>query len=310
MKLSQALKHYDLIVENGPLGTRLKYDYGYTGNDFSKDSPGRKILTELYKGDIAIAREYNTPIIINAATFRTSRNHLATNGLIDFEQIKKINLNNLQVIIDLKEEVKSDVTVILGAPLGSMFDAYSVENKPSVEEAYNYHKEQITLFKSIPVDFINVVTLPTLSEATGIAQACDESGMEYTIGFILGIDGKLLDGTTLNDAIAEIDSRTNRKPLGYLVTCTHSSVIELLESNSKNMDRLMGLQANGSCLSPTELAKLNKPVADDPEQFSQELKELKDKLNLKILGGCCGTTKEHLSHIIQASQYESRFVLS
>src|SRR5215216_5843906 len=108
MKLSEALKHYDLIVENGPLGTRLKYDFGYeASHHLSQDTKGRKILIELYKGDIDAARYGNIPIIINAATFRASRNHLACNGVNDFEQIKQINLNNIQLIIDIKDEIKN-----------------------------------------------------------------------------------------------------------------------------------------------------------------------------------------------------------
>lgn len=199
MKLSQALKQYDLIVENGPLGTRLKYDYGYKTNyHLSQDIKGRQILIELYKGDMEIARHNNIPIILNAATFRASRNHTASSGINDFEQIRQINLKNIQIIIELREEMKDEQLLFLGAPLGSMFDAYRIDNTPSAIEAYKYHKEQISIFKKAPIDFINVVTLPTLSEALGIARACDESGQEYTMGFILGGNGSLLDGTSLN----------------------------------------------------------------------------------------------------------------
>lgn len=311
MKLSQALKQYDLIVENGPLGTRLKYDYGYnTSYDLSQDIKGRQILIELYKGDMEVARQRNIPIIINAATFRASRNHTASSGINDFDQIRQINLNNIQITIELRDEIKDDQQLFLGAPLGSMFDAYNIKNTPSAMDAYDYHKEQISIFKETPIDFINVVTLPTLPEALGIAQACDESGIEYTIGFILGSNGSLLDGTSLNEAIEEIDSQTQNKPLGYLVTCTHTSVISLLESDFKNSNRLIGAQANGSCMSPSELEKLNKPIADDPEDFAIELKNLKEKLSLKIIAGCCGTTKEHLSHIIKVCHPENSFTIS
>ena len=303
MKLSQALKQYDLIVENGPLGTRLKYDYGYNASyDLSQDIKGRQILVELYKGDMDVALQRNVPIIINAATFRASCNHISSIGINDFEKVSQINLNNIQIIIELRDEIKDEQLIFLGAPLGSMFDAYSIENTTSSMEAYEYHKEQIGVFKKTSIDFINVVTLPTVSEALGIAQACDESGFEYTIGFILGSNGRLLDGTSLDEAIEEIDGKTQNKPLGYLVTCTHPSVISLLDCDSKNINRLIGVQANGSCLTPSELEKFNKPVADEREEFAIGLKEIKEKLGLKIIAGCCGTTKEHLCDIIRVCQ--------
>lgn len=311
MKLSQALKNYDLIVANGPLGTRLKYDYGYNASyDLTQDAKGKQILLKLYKDDIKAASQRNTPIIINAATFRASRNHLAASGITDSEQIKEVNINNLKLIQDLKAELKDEASIILGAPLGSMFDAYTVDNKPTIEEAYHYHKEQIAFFKEDKIDLINAVTLPSLSEALGIAMACDESGIEYTIGFILGAEGHLLDGTSITDAINEIDEAMTNKPIGYSVTCTHPSVMRLLQTDSSGMERLIGFQANGSCLPPSELAKLEKPVADDPETFSEELKELKDKLDLKIIAGCCGTTNEHLCQIINACQMDNRLIIS
>ena len=67
---------------------------------------------------------------------------------------------------------------------------------------------------------------------------------------------------------------------------------------SKNMYRLIGIQANGSSLPSSELAKLKQPIADYPEGFSIDLLRLKNKLNLKIIAGCCGTNKEHLAHIM------------
>lgn len=300
MKLSQALNHYDLIVENGPLGTRLKYDYGYENiYNLYQDPIRKQILINLYKDDLAIAQDENIPIILNAATFRASRAHLAVNGVTEIGQIRDINLNNLQIIAALRDEMANKMPIFLGAPLGSMFDAYKALKKPSEEEAYNYHKEQISFFKEAPIDFINAVTLPTLSESLGIAKACDESEIDYTIGFVLGPDANLLDGTTLNLAIDLIDEKTSNKPVGFLITCTHSSIFNLLDNRSKNINRLIGFQANGSCLPLSELDKANKSITDNPEEFSIELKLLKDKFNLKILGGCCGTSKEHLYHIIK-----------
>ena len=300
MKLSQALNKFKLIVQNGPLGTRLKYDYGYNAShNISQDKKGREILIELYQGDLNIAHAANVPIILNAATFRASRNHLAVNGIHAYESIRNTNINNLQLIVDIRNGMKSDIPIIFGAPLGSMYDAYSIESTPNVIEAFDYHKEQISIFKEMPVDFINVVTLPSLTEALGIALACDESGLEYTIGFILAENGKLLDGSCLSEAMQIIDDKTKNKPIGYFITCTHSSILNMLDHHKKNMKRFIGMQANGSCLPLSELAKSNKPLSDDPMQFSKDIKSFKDQFQLRILGGCCGTTREHLQEIVK-----------
>ena len=44
---------------------------------------------------------------------------------------------------------------------------------------------------------------------------------------------------------------------------------------------------------------MDEPVADVPEQFASELMNLKTILHLKVIGGCCGTTRAHLECIAQ-----------
>lgn len=109
----------------------------------------------------------------------------------------------------------------------------------------------------------------------------------------------LLDGITLDEAIQLIDSETRKNPLGYLVTCTHTSVIQKLMASANKYKRLIGVQPNGSNLSPKELAALDKPVTDSPKEFVAEVMRLKSRLGLKIISGCCGTCKEHLREIVK-----------
>jgi len=302
VKFEEAIQTFDTIVENGPLGTRLKYDYGYEASfDLTERKEGRIALTELYEGDIAVAQEHHLPIILNAATFRTNRNHLQAAGFKSDGDLKRINTNCINFIKAIRtRHADSSFPIFIGAPLGSMYDAYSVDVIPSIEEAQRYHEEQINIFKELEVDFVNVVTLPSLAEAIGISLAAERARINYTIGFILNKDGMLLDGASLEEAIQTIDARTTRKPLGYLITCTHSSIIEKLTKSPDKYNRLIGAQPNGSSLSPKELAAMDRPLTDSPEKFTKELMRLKTTLGLKIVGGCCGTTRAHLQCIAQS----------
>lgn len=301
MKLAAALQKYSTIVANGPLGTRLKYDYGYeTTFDLTEQEKGRKILAELYCGDLNEAMIHDTPIILNAATFRASRNHLRAAKLDTQQDIKRINTSCINFVRELRNSYSNpSAPIFIGAPIGSMYDAYSVAIIPSIQEAYNYHQEQISIFKEIGVDFINAVTIPSLNEALGIAKAAAESGLDYTIGFILNEQATLLDGTPLATAINRIDTSTKPAPIGYLITCTHTSVIAKLTNIPGDYNRIIGIQPNGSNLSPEVLASTNQPLTDPPKEFAAAILQLKKRLNLKIIAGCCGTTREHLREIIQ-----------
>ena len=301
MRFEQALRVYPLIVANGPLGTRLKYDYGFNSTNGLTETPeGRRALSELYRGDIDVALAHNVPIIANAATFRASRNHLQSAGFSQAGDVERINISSIQFLKALRNDYRElNALIYIGAPIGTMHDAYSVDSIPTVEQAMEYHQEQIAIFKNVGVDFVNAVTISNLPEALGIALVADRSELPYTIGFILSADGKLLDGTPLDEAIAIIDARTTNKPLGYMITCTHASVIERLTTAPEKYRRLIGIQPNGSALSPKELAALKNPQADSPEVFSSTVMELQRKLNLKIACGCCGTSREHLKAIVE-----------
>lgn len=307
MTFIDALETYETIVENGPLGTRLQYDYKFNlGPDMAtfdliERADGQRALQEIYEGDIDVAQKKHCPIIVNAATYRASKNHLASRGLNNTQDIRRINRLCIDFIKQIRDSYQHlSAPIFIAAPLGSMYDAYSAQNSPDIEVAKQYHQEQMDIFKEAGVDFVNIVTLPSLSEALGIALAAQESNIEYTIGFVLNKDGKLLDGTSLDEAIRKIDDQTVRKPVGYLITCTHSSTITklLMEDNSENYNRLIGVQANGSDLSLSQLNKLEKPMADAPEDFARDIAILKNKFNWKIIGGCCGTSREHLDALI------------
>lgn len=303
MKLKQALAIFNTILENGPLGTRLKYDYGFDyAFDFSDNPTLMQALTDIYRSDIDAAKKQHLPIIINAPTFRASLNHLQKAGFTTLEDVKRINTSSIKLLNDIKQSYVDDAQhpIFIGAPIGAMFDAYSTESVPSIHAARTYHHTQINALKVLDIDFINAVTLPSLNEAIGIAEASEEAGVEYTLGFILNNEGMLLDGTTLSEAIKTIDALTTHKPLGYLVTCTHPSIIQKLINTTLPPNRLIGIQPNGSALHPSELAKLTHPIADSPEAFSQAVLMLKQALNLKIIAGCCGTTNAHFASLTEA----------
>lgn len=296
MKLPYAINNFNTILENGPLGTRLKYDYGISSmEDLLSQGSGEIALGEIYEGDLSIAKKYQLPIILNAATYRASRNHLKSTDRSARIDIKNVNYQLIKAVNNVqKKQENSNYPIIIGAPIGSMGDAYSPNNAPTIEESVDYHSEQINIFRELDIDFINVVTIPSLPEAIGIALAAEKSNIDYTMGFVLNEQANLLDNTKLNDAIDIIDKMTHKKPLGYLITCTHASRITLLPPLNERSSRLIGIQPNGSNLTTNQLEKSKIAQSDTPEIFAVDLMNLKNSLDLKIIGGCCGTTRSHL----------------
>jgi S-methylmethionine-dependent homocysteine/selenocysteine methylase len=299
----------------GPLGTRLKYDYNF---DIEKNisiidligmKEGRDALSDIYCGDIKAAKKYYFPIIINAATFRASKNHLTHFGLDKLSDIKRVNI----ACIDFVKSIQDDFSclkspIYISAPLGSMNDAYYVDSQLTVEKAKNYHQDQMNVFKESKIDYVHAVTISSISEAMGIACAAQECGIEYTIGFILNEHGHLLDGTPLSKAINIIDESIKHKSIGYFITCTHASVILKLKDLYPEYNRIIGIQVNGSNLPSVALTNMSKNISDTPEKIAKDILSIKKQLNIKIIGGCCGTSVEHLMEM--ARFYSASFVSS
>jgi len=299
MSFIETLNNTDIIVANGPLGTRLKYKHGLNAVfDITKDTNAKNALINIYKEDISIVIINNIPMVLNAPTFRASENYMYLAGFKP-NDVKRINMAYILLTKNIRDQYNSpNAPIFVAAPIGSMGDAYSTEYIPSIEEAKNYHNKQIKIFKEVEVDFVNPVTFPSLNEALGVALAAQENTIPYTMGFILNENGTLLDGTSLEKAIATIDEHTEQKPLGYLITCTHTSVINMLTKTPKKYPRILGIQPNGSSLTPKQLAKVKKPVTDTPKEFTDAIQRIKEKLpNIKFIAGCCGTNSRHLDCI-------------
>lgn len=302
MLFTDALTRYHTILGNGPISTRLMYDYNIAANTAIEHEPGRQALRAIYEEDIGVAQAYQLPIIIGAATYRASKNHLPEH-FRNPADVKRINVTAIAFMNAIRDTYKNpSAPIFVSAALGSMFDAYSAAKIPSISEAREYHLEQLTLFKESDVDVVRALTLPTLNEAIGIALSAQDCNINYTIGFILNKEGTLLDGTPLHTAISKVDAAVETKPLGFMITCTHASIIAKLGTTHAEYNRLIGIMPNGSALSPQELATQNKSIADSPEKFASDLVALKTRFKLKLLSGCCGTSKEHLEAIAQKSQ--------
>ena len=119
------------------------------------------------------------------------------------------------------------------------------------------------------------------------------------VSFVLGRDGRVLDGTSLHAAVERIDGAASPVPLFYSISCVHPSIAAgVLRGEAASSDlvarRLRELKANASPLSPEELVRLDHPEGDDPERFADEMWGIHEDFGLRVLGGCCGTDDRHM----------------
>ena len=138
-----------------------------------------------------------------------------------------------------------------------------------------------------------------------MAKALAEAQIPYIISLMIRDNGRLLDGTPLHDAIAHIDEGVAHPPLCYMTNCVHPDILFRALSQPWNRttlvrERFRGIQANASALAPEELDGSKDVRSSSPQDLAESICRLKSLMDLKVVGGCCGTDGRHLRAMAEA----------
>ncbi len=152
--------------------------------------------------------------------------------------------------------------------------------------------------------------MPCLPEAAGLAKAASNSNLPYIISFTVQADGRLIDGTSIADAISYIDKATENNPVCYMANCLHPDILRQALTNPFNniplvKNRFRGIQANTSPLSYAELDGSKDLKCSEPEDFAQAMLRLTETCKIQIWGGCCGTDDRH-TECLAKKLYEAK----
>lgn len=289
------------LLMEGAVAERIKHEFAVKISDkvaladiiYKKNSINA--LTQVYIQYLHIAEKYDLPFIATTPTRRANKIRINEAGYDE-----KIIYANVAFLRNIQKSAKTKMFV--GGLMGCKGDAYKATEVLSIKEAYNFHKWQADLFKKAKVDFLLAGIMPALTESIGMAQAMESTGIPYVISFMIKKNGKLIDGTSINDAINEIDLLTNRKPICYMANCIHPLILQEALSSSFNQteivkQRFHGIQANASLLSPEELDNSKELVTSDSISLANDIMKLSNVISIKIYGGCCGTDNSHIEEI-------------
>lgn len=270
----------------------IKLDDALVHSMLIYDDVGRKALSSIYEEYIGISAEYDVPILLSTPTWRANQKRVTECGAV-----LSINRDNVAFLKNLIREHNAEANVKVGGLIGCANDCYLPEEALDTNMAVDFHMWQIEELGRAGVDFLEAVTLPSVKEAKGITLAMSHVNIPYILSFVIGSDGNILDGTRLEDAFAEIDSLTGEPPLGYFVNCSYPTFLNLQRQSSPILRRLLGVQANASSLEHHELDGACELQQEPLDEWGNLMIALHRDYNVKVLGGCCGTTGENLRYL-------------
>ncbi|MEO8693402.1 MAG: homocysteine S-methyltransferase family protein [Acidimicrobiales bacterium] len=114
-------------------------------------------------------------------------------------------------------------------------------------------------------------------------------------------DGRLPSGQALGEAITQVDDATQGAPAYFMINCAHPThFLSTLDPYAQWVGRLRAIRANASRLSHAELDAATELDRGDINELAGLYAELLSTLDLRVVGGCCGTDHEHVAAIATA----------
>lgn len=306
-KFRNTFAQVPVMMLQGSVGERIKRNFTHqdpapplklAGLYYTED--GHRGLDTVFHDYVQIAQRYDLPMILHPYT-RLASPSMGKGTYWEDRDVSADNLNHCRSIVDGYPSIRD--RIFIGTTLGFSGDSYDPLTGLEEEKAYLFYTDHAKMLEASIVDHVRNGLTPCLPDAAGCARALSETSVPYFITFLIRKDGKLMDGTWLNDAIDYIDSRTvDHPPMFYQVNCVHPrNVMSALDKQPNRTklvrERFLGLEANGSDMSPEELD--NSPViyTSPADEWAEEMMELHRNYGLKLLGGCCGTDHEHMEQL-------------
>lgn len=216
--------------------------------------------------------------VLTTNTFRTHRRTLAKAGISD----KARTLT--QLAVKLAKEA-SDGQKVAGS-IAPLEDCWRPELSPgSADDEFREIAE--TLVES-GVDFLLIETMNNTAEARSAIRAAQKTGASFWLSMTPNLNDatRILNGEPLREGVS---IAMGEGAEAFLVNCAAMEVIEAAVEHIRGAPLPIGGYANNAHKNETWSFERELPYAE----FAEHGERLAD-LGAAIIGGCCGTTPEHI----------------
>jgi len=283
------LTEMDHIILDGATGTELNrrgVDTGlplWSANALLNDRDA-KILQQIHEDYLRAGAD-----IITTNTFRTHWRALAPSG--NAGRALELTRRAVDVARAALANVPSDTPRFVAGSISTLEDCYRPDLVPPDDELRAEHSERVHHLIECGVDFILIETINTIREAVILAKLGTITGTPVVVSFVCNKEGNLLSGETLNDAAHEL------LPLGISAIGVNCGSTPDLAKPLAKLQAVCGndfpLIAYGNIGSADEKVGWINTDSENPKAYCEHAIHWP----ARIIGGCCGTTPEHIAGI-------------
>ena len=227
--------------------------------------------------------------VIETNSFGANRLKLAQYGLES--QVAELN----RAAAALAREAAGETVLVAGAvgPLGVRLEPYGPTSR---DDACDIFAEQMTALRDGGADLFLLETFSDLDEIEQAIRAARrvEPAMPVIAQMTIGIDGRTPYGASVEDVARTLDG-WGADVIGLNCSVGPQAILDAIECMAPLTRRKLSAQPNAGM--PRDVGGRSMYMAS-PEYMASYARHL-IQAGAKIVGGCCGTTPEHIRAMVQ-----------
>jgi S-methylmethionine-dependent homocysteine/selenocysteine methylase len=217
------------------------------------------------------------------------RNHI---GAPDLEtRANTLLAQSVKLAVQAREQTRSKQPVAVAAAVTTLEWCFRPDLAPSDAKAKEEYREIFKVVKDAGADLVLLETVNSIHEAVTALEVAKELSIPFWIGFVPTEEGKLFTGETLKDAAAAMEKGGAD---AILLNCAPPDDISAgMKQLTPHTKLPIGTYAHIGRFDPPEWLFTEEYP---PSKYTAESAAWK-KMGATILGGCCGTTPEHIHQL-------------
>lgn len=203
----------------------------------------------------------------------------------------KLLAASVHLAIEGRKRAGADGNVAVAAAITTLEWCFRPDLAPSAKQAQEEYREIFQVVKDAGADLILLETVNSVTEARVALEVAKDLGIPCWVAFVPDRTGKLFTGETLAKAVSELEAL---KVDAILLNCAPPDDITAgMKELAPHARVPTGTYAHIGRFDPPEWMFTEEYP---PARYTEESRRWK-QMGARILGGCCGTTPEHIAEL-------------
>jgi homocysteine S-methyltransferase len=276
-----------ILVADGAMGSLLYESVGQQRNVEELNVTHPEAVFRVHQAYLDAGAQ-----IIETNTFGANRHKLSAHGL--GERVVEFNHRGVKIAREAREAAKHEV--LIAGSIGPLGIARQVRELPR-EQIFAHFKEQAAALEERGVDFFLLETFSDIEELAAAVEAIRSfSKMPVVAELTFSEEGTTFGGTRPQDAWEALKN-ANVQAVGANCTIGPQALLPVLRELASSVSLPLSAMPNAGF--PKRVGDRIVYPRSSPEYFALFAQEAAD-IGTRIIGGCCGTTPEHIHAIVEA----------